>query len=195
MYGELLDNMTEHKDKRGWQTKTTAVVYDNPWIRVSHDTVVTPAGTDGIYGRIHFKNHAVGILPIDDKGGTWLVHQSRYLFGSKTWEIPEGGSPEGEDLLLSAQRELLEETGLSATQWQPWLAMQLSNSVSDEVATVFLAQGLTQGEMNLEVTEDITVRYLPLKEAIAMVYEGEIVDAISVAALLKAAATKDLLGF
>ena len=187
--------MKEHSNKLGWQTKTTEVVYDNPWIRVSHDTVVTPTGTDGIYGRIHFKNHAVGILPIDDQGGTWLVHQSRYPFGSETWEIPEGGSPEGEELLLSAQRELLEETGLSATEWQPWLTMQLSNSVSDEVATVFLAQGLTQGEMNLEATEDITVRYLPLKEAIAMVYEGEIVDAISVAALLKAAATKDLLGF
>ncbi|MGH1439724.1 MAG: NUDIX domain-containing protein [Cellvibrionaceae bacterium] len=184
--------MTQDKKDIPWKTKTSEIVYDNPWIQVSHDIVITPSGTDGIYGRIHFKNHAVGILPVDDAGGTWLVCQSRYPFGEKTWEIPEGGSPAGEDLLLTAQRELLEETGLHASQWQPWLNMQLSNSVSDEVATVFLAQGLTQGEMSLEDTEDITVRYLPLKEAIAMVYEEEIVDAISVAALLKAAASKEL---
>lgn len=183
--------MIEHKSKTAWQQKTTEVVYENPWIRVSHDTVISPTGSDGIYGRIHFKNHAVGILPLDDKGGTWLVRQSRYPFGLETWEIPEGGAPEGEDLLLAAQRELLEETGLSAEQWQPWLNMQLSNSVSDEEATVFLARGLSQGEMCLDATEDITVRYLAVTEAIEMVYRGEIVDAISVAALLKLAASKE----
>jgi 8-oxo-dGTP pyrophosphatase MutT (NUDIX family) len=175
------------KTKTGWQQKTTEVVYDNPWIQVSHDTVITPGGSDGIYGRIHFKNHAVGILPIDEHGGTWLVRQSRYPLNCETWEIPEGGSPVGEDVLTTAKRELQEETGLLATEWQHWLDMQLSNSVSDELATVFLAQGLSQSEMQLEDTEDITVRHLPLKDAIAMVYSGDIVDAISVAALLKAA--------
>lgn len=83
---------------------------------------------------------------------------------------------------------MLEETGLSATHWEKWLELQLSNSVTDEVATIFLAKGLSQGEMVLEDTEDIMVRYLPLKAAIEMVYSGEIVDAMSVGALLKAAA-------
>lgn len=175
----------------GWTLKTTEVVYENPWIQVNHDTVINPAGSDGIYGRIHFKNQAIGILPIDEKGGTWLVCQTRYLFGEQTWEIPEGGSPAGEDPLSTAQRELLEETGLSASEWQLWLNLQLSNSVTDEVATIYLAKKLTQGEMCLEETEDITVRYLPLKEAVAMVYSGEIVDAMSVAALLKVAASKE----
>ncbi|MGH1486327.1 MAG: NUDIX domain-containing protein [Cellvibrionaceae bacterium] len=179
--------MNDASKKQSWQRKTSEVVYENPWIQVSHDTVITPGGSDGIYGRIHFKNHAVGILPIDDKQGTWLVKQTRYPLDCETWEIPEGGSPLGEDPLANAKRELLEETGLAAEHWETWLELQLSNSVSDEVATIFLAKELTQGEMQLEDTEDIVVRYLPLKEAIAMVYSGEIVDAMSVAALLKAA--------
>ena len=176
------------KKSKAWQRLSSEVVYENPWIKVNHDTVLNPSGKEGIYGRIHFKSHAVGIVPIDDKGGTWLVKQTRYVFGEETWEIPEGGSPQEEDLLVTAQRELLEETGLTAKEWSHWLDLQLSNSVSDELATVFLARDLRQGEMALEETEDITLRYLPLKEAIAMVYSGEIVDAISVAALLKCAA-------
>lgn len=180
--------MNNSSKKNPWQQKTSDIVYENPWIRVSHDTVITPGGSDGIYGRIHFKHHAVGVLPIDDQGGTWLVKQTRYPLSCETWEIPEGGAPEGENLLASAKRELQEETGLTAEHWEKWLELQLSNSVTDELATVFLARGLTQGEMHLEDTEDITTCYLPLKQAIEMVYSGEIVDAISVAALLKAAA-------
>lgn len=172
----------------GWRQKTSTVVYDNPWIQVSHDEVTTPSNTPGIYGVVHFKNHAIGILAVDDEGYTWLVKQTRYVLGKPTWEIPEGGCPLGEALVNAAQRELKEETGLSAEYWQVFLEMDLSNSVTDEQATVFLAKTLTQGDSALEPTEDIEVWRLPLQEAIDMVLRGEIRDAISVAALLKAKA-------
>jgi 8-oxo-dGTP pyrophosphatase MutT (NUDIX family) len=174
-------------DSQKWQQLTSETVYENPWIRVNHDTVITPGGSEGIYGCVHFKNHAVGILPKDKKGWTWLVRQTRYPHGCMTWEIPEGGSPADEDCLYSAKRELLEEVGLTATRWSEWLQLQLSNSVTDEVATIYLAQELTQTDLSHEDTEDISVKYLPLKAAVQMVHNGEIVDAMSVASLLKAA--------
>jgi len=170
-----------------WVQCSTDIVYENPWIRVNHDNVITPGGKEGIYGRVHFKNHAVGILPIDDKGWTWLVQQTRYPHACKTWEIPEGGSPTNEDCLESAKRELAEEVGLQAVRWEQWLQLQLSNSITDEVATIYLAQDLSPTQISHEDTEDITIQHLPLQQAITMVYEGEIVDAMSVASLLKAA--------
>jgi len=171
----------------GWRTRASTPVYENPWISVSHHDVITPAGTDGIYGVVHFKNTAIGILPLDADNHTWLVRQSRYTLGQYTWEIPEGGCPTGEEPLAAAQRELEEETGLKAANWQPLMTMHLSNSVSDEKALVFLARDLSAGVQALESSEDITLRRLPLADAVAMVLSGEITDAISVAALLRAA--------
>ncbi len=171
----------------GWKTKTSSVVYENPWISVSHNEVVTPKGTDGIYGVVHFKNTAIGVVPIDEQGNTWLVKQSRYSLDQYTWEIPEGGCPQGESPLQAAQRELEEEVGVQARDWQQLMTMHLSNSVTDEFCIVFVARDLVAGTQQLEATEDIEVKKLPLQEAINMVLRGEITDAISVAALLRLA--------
>jgi 8-oxo-dGTP pyrophosphatase MutT (NUDIX family) len=171
----------------GWKTKSTQVVYENPWISVCHEEVITPKGTDGIYGVVHFKNTAVGVVPIDDEGNTWLVKQSRYSLNQYTWEIPEGGCPENELPLNAAKRELEEEVGLQAAHWQQLMSMHLSNSVTDEYCVVFVAKNLSAGQQQLEATEDIEVKKLPLPEAIDMVLRGEITDAISVAALLRIA--------
>lgn len=171
----------------GWLEKSRRIVYENNWIRVSHSEVVTPGGSDGIYGVVHFKSTAVGVVPVDDEGYTWLVRQSRYPLQEYTWEIPEGGAPRGEDPLAAGKRELLEEVGLTAADWQPLLRMHLSNSVCDEAAIVYLAQGLSLGATAHEDTEDIEILRLPLMDAVAMVLQGEITDAISVAALLKLA--------
>lgn len=171
----------------GWKTKTSTTVYENPWIKISHDEVITPKNTDGIYGVVHFKNTAIGVVPLDDEGNTWLVKQSRYTLNQYTWEIPEGGCPQGESLLAAAQRELEEEVGLLANDWQQLMTMHLSNSVTDEFCVVFVARGLSAGQQQLEVTEDIEVKKLPLTEAIAMVKSGEITDGITVAALLRVA--------
>lgn len=171
----------------GWKTKTSTVAYENPWIKISHEEVVTPKGTDGIYGVVHFKNTAIGIVPIDDEGNTWLVKQSRYTLNQYTWEIPEGGCPHGEEPIAAAQRELEEEVGLKANSWNELMRLHLSNSVTDELCVVFVAKDLYAGTQQLESTEDIEYKKVPLTEAIDMVKRGEITDGISVAALLRVA--------
>ncbi len=168
-----------------WQTLSKISVYDNPWIQVTHREVINPSGGNGIYGLVHYKNVAIGIVPLDGAGYTWLVGQYRYPLEQYSWEIPEGGGPLGVPVLESAQRELLEETGIRAGRWTPLLEMHLSNSVTDEFAVAYIAQELEFGLAEPEETEQLEVRRLPFTAAVDMVLQGEITDALSVAALLK----------
>ncbi|WP_374449953.1 NUDIX domain-containing protein [Stella sp.] len=170
-------------DANPWTVRRAEVRYDNRWIRVTHHEVLTPAGTPGIYGTVHFKNLAIGVVPVDDQGHTWLVGQYRFPLGTYSWEIPEGGGPHGVPPLESAARELAEETGLVAAGWLPLLEMDLSNSVSDERAIAYLAWDLTQGAAEPEPTEQLRLRRLPLGAAFGLVRDGSIRDALSVAAL------------
>ncbi|MCC5794090.1 MAG: NUDIX hydrolase [Chromatiales bacterium] len=170
-----------------WKTLGTRQVYENPWIRVSEDDVIHPSGAPGIYGRVSFRNLAVGIIPLDDEDHTWLVGQYRYATENYSWEIPMGGSPLADDPLAGAQRELREETGLTARRWTRLLKVHLSNSVTDEVGLVYLAEQLAEGEPDFGETERITIRRLPFSDALAMVMDGEITDVLSVAGVLKLA--------
>ncbi len=172
-----------------WTTLSTREVYSNPWIRVREDQVLNPSGGRGIYGVVEFKNRAVGVVPIDDEGFTWLVGQYRYTHERYEWEIPEGGCPAGEELLACAQRELREETGLVASQYELIAGdIQLSNSTTNEVAYLFVARGISFAEANPEETEQLELKRVPLMEAIRMALQGEIRDGMSVIALLKIAA-------
>lgn len=169
-----------------WRRLQVQPVYDNPWISVTHEQVITPAGTAGIYGVVHFKSRAIGIIPIDEQGYTWLVRQFRYTLQQHLWEIPMGGGALNDDPLLAAQRELAEETGLRAAQWQEIMRIYVSKSVTDEEGVVFVARGLSVGATQLEHTEaDLEVLRLPLSEAIQWVLDGKITDVISCAGLLK----------
>lgn len=167
-----------------WKTLESRTVYDNPWITVFEDQVVNPGGGRNIYGRIHFKNKAVAIIPLDEKGNTWLVAQDRYTLGHRSWELPMGGAPRDEDPLAAAKRELKEETGLSAGRWTEIMRLHTSNSITDETGIVYVAEDLTDGDTAFEETESIEVCKLPLSEAVEMALRGEITDAISVAALV-----------
>lgn len=169
-----------------WQTLSSCEVYSNPWIRVREDQVINPSGGKGIYGVVEYKNRAVGVIPIDEEGFTWLVGQYRYTHDHYEWEIPEGGCPEGEQLVETARRELLEETGIQAREFEMILeGIQLSNSVSNEKAWIFTARGLSFAGAKPEETERIEVKRLPLAQAVEMAMNGEIRDAMSVAGLLK----------
>ncbi len=168
-----------------WKILSEQEIYKNPWIALIEYKVINPSGGNGIYGKVHFRNVAVGALPLDEDLNTYLVGQYRFPLDQYSWEIPEGGSPEGGDHLLSAQRELLEETGLVAANWTPLVEMHLSNSVSDEYAIIYLARGLSQGTACPEETEQLQVKKIPFEEAYRMVDSGQITDSMSVAAILK----------
>lgn len=178
-------HMTQH---RKWQRKTERVVYDNPWITVREYDAVAPTGAPALYGAVHFKNLALGVLPIDDEGQTILVGQERFCFDAYSWELPEGGGRVGADPLEGAQRELAEETGLKAANWMPLLGeAHLSNSVTDEKAFAFLAWDLSPDAGHLkDPSEDLSLRRVPFKKAVEMAVSGEITDAFSLVMLLKA---------
>lgn len=176
-----------------WQTLSSEEKYDNRWINVTEYQVLNPAGGKGIYGKVHFKNKAIGIVALDENNNTWLVGQWRYTLNEWSWEIPEGGGPLHDDPLQSAKRELKEETGLIAKQWTLIQRVHLSNSVSDEEGFIFLAEDLTIGESELEETEaDMKVWNLPFSDALTMVLDGKITDSLTVMAILKVARIKGI---
>jgi len=175
----------EDKYSNPWQTVSKRQVYENPWILVEHHEVIRPDGQPGIYGVVHYKNKAIGVLPIDDEGCTYLVGQYRYTLSAYSWELPEGGCQENEEPLQAAKRELLEETGLTASDWKLISRSHLSNSVSDEESFSFVATGLTPGDAQPEGTERLEVRRVKFTEAVRMVEAGEITDSLSVITILQ----------
>lgn len=176
--------MSDGRRTNPWLTRAIRPVYDNAWIRLEEHQVTNPAGNPGMYGKVCFKTRAVGIIPLDEQGNTWLVGQHRYTLDAWSWEIPMGGSPMDEDCEHTARRELQEETGLRAGDIRQILHLHTSNSITDEQAYVYLARQLQSGDTAFEDTEDIEVKKLPVSEAIAMAQDGRITDAISVAGLL-----------
>ena len=167
-----------------WITNASRLIYENPWIRVCEDQVTRPDGKPGIYGVVHFKNRAVGVIPVEEDGSIWLVGQHRYPLGQYSWEIPEGGCPEGESPEECAFRELQEETGLVAASLEPLITAHLSNSVSDEWGIVFRATELDRGPSRPDGCERLEVRRMPFEEALFMLQHGEITDSLSVIGLL-----------
>jgi 8-oxo-dGTP pyrophosphatase MutT (NUDIX family) len=172
--------------KNPWSIKSETKIYDNSWINVTEFKVLTPKGTEGIYGKVHFKNIAVGVVPIDENGDTYLVGQYRFTIDQYSWEMPEGGCLIGKEMPLeAAKRELSEETGLTAAYWDEIMQLHTSNSVTDELAYVFLARGLTMAQSNPDDTESLEIIRLPFEEAFSVVLSGKITDAFTVAAYYK----------
>ncbi len=173
------------ENKNPWQQKSDKIAYENNWIRVHHQEVITPGGTEGIYGLIHFKNLAIGIIALDEQNNTWVVGQYRYPLKKYSWEIPEGGGILGIDPLISAKRELLEECGIEAAHWEKILEMDLSNSATDEHAIIFVARELSYTKSEPEETEELQIKKIPFEELYQKVMEGHYQDAITVAGVLK----------
>jgi 8-oxo-dGTP pyrophosphatase MutT (NUDIX family) len=177
-----------------WTRRSRRVAYANPWITVWHDEVTRPDGSAGTYGVVHFANLAAGVLALDDEDRILLVGQHRYALDAYSWEIPEGGVPAGETALEGARRELREETGVDAADWRELGRAHLSNSVSDELAVLFLATDLTEGDAHPDPTEVLDQRWVPLAEAVEMTLDGRITDAMTVIAIERLALLRSRAG-
>jgi 8-oxo-dGTP pyrophosphatase MutT (NUDIX family) len=171
-----------------WKRGAEQLIYDNPWIRVSHHDATAPTGRPAQYGVVSFKNVAIAVLPLHDDGTVTLVGQNRFALADYSWEIPEGGAPLDEDPLDGAKRELAEETGLVAAEWRMVLQAQLSNSVTDERAVGYLALGLSEGANGHQPddTEEIVLVRAPFREALDAALAGHLQDMLTVAMLLRA---------
>jgi ADP-ribose pyrophosphatase len=175
----------QHPEDNPWQVTSQTDIYDNAWINLTEYQVINPSGNPGIYGKVHFKNRAIGIVPLDAELNTYLVGQYRFALSEYSWEIPEGGGPLADEPLDAAKRELLEETGLTAAHWTEIQRMHLSNSVTDELCIIYVATGLEQLEAEPEDTEQLLVKKIPFDEVYQMVCKGQITDSVTVAAILK----------
>ncbi len=171
--------------KNPWKILFSTPIYQNPWIELTEHQVINPNGGKGIYGVVSFKNIAIGIIPLDENFNTWIVGQYRFPLNEYSWEIPEGGGKKDLPILESAKRELLEECGIIANQWDLILKMHLSNSVSDEVGYVFVARDLSFTQSQPDETEQLEVQKIPFDLLYQKVMEGRITDSLSVAGVLK----------
>jgi ADP-ribose pyrophosphatase len=169
-----------------WTKLSSEVKYENRWLKIIEDQVLNPAGNEGIYGVVHFKTHAIAIIPLDDENNTWIVGQYRYPLNSYEWEVIEGGCPEGTLPIDTAKRELIEEAGLNAEEFELILEMQLSNSTTDEVSYTYIARQLTDIGARPDEDEQLCIKKLPFEEVYQMVLRSEIRDGLSVASVLKA---------
>lgn len=169
-----------------WTVLAKRVAYDNNWIQVIEHDVLNPSGNPGLYGVVHVKSLAVGVLPLDDQGFTFLVGQHRFPGDYFSWELPEGGGAMEEPAEISGARELREETGLKASRWHRFLRMDLSNAISDEMAVGLIAWELEQFAPEPEEDEKIIVRKVRFGKALEMAVSGEIIDSFAQTMLFKA---------
>jgi ADP-ribose pyrophosphatase len=169
-----------------WRRTSTRPVYDNQWISVREDLVELPDGRTTVYGVVHC-NEAVGILPFLDRDTVLLVGQYRYVAGDFFWEMPTGAQHAGEAPLEAAQRELGEEAGYEAGRLVELGDFHTSKSILREVAHLYVAEDLVPATRPPDPTEFIERRAFPFTEVLAMVERGEIKDAMTIIAVLRAA--------
>jgi ADP-ribose pyrophosphatase len=172
--------------KNPWKTLSSEIVHQTPWVRINHHKVINPGGSQGIYTVTEFKNLAIGILPLDEDNNTWIVGQYRFPIHQYSWEMPEGGGDPNVPPVESAQRELEEECGLVAKDWQLLLTAHTSNSATNEIAYIYIAKGLSHTQAHPDEDEQLEVRKLPFSELYRMVMDNEITDSLTVMAVLKA---------
>lgn len=161
-------------------------VFHGALINVEHWQVRLPNGENALREVVKHRG-AAAIVPLDDNGNVTLVRQHRVAVGRFTWEIPAGKLDHvGEDMLVCARRELEEETGLHAENWELLVDLDTTPGFCNEHIGIYLATGLSQHQMHTDEDEFLHVRAFPLSEAVAMVMSGEVHDSKTIAGILMA---------
>src|SRR6267142_2334906 len=173
-----------------WRTVSTKPIYQNRWLSLREDLVQLPDGRTTIYGVVSC-GHCVGVLPFADPETVLLVRQYRYVAGRATWEMPTGGVHAGESVEEAAQRELAEEIGYRAGRLTHVSTYHTSKSVMDETAHLSIGEALVTAPTPPDSTEFIAVSVLPFARVLDMVLSGEIVDSMTIIAVLHAARTRE----
>ncbi|MCZ2079001.1 MAG: NUDIX hydrolase [Bryobacteraceae bacterium] len=168
-----------------WKKLDSRLVYENDWMCVREHQVVRPDGNHGIYGVVEV-SPSVGIVALNEREEIVLVGQWRYPNERYSWEIPRGGSkPYDKDPLEAAVRELREETGLVARRWRALGAVDVCNGLTNDVQHLFLATGLSHEVPVHDPEENLSIRWVPYRQACEMALGGEITEVCSIAAILK----------
>jgi 8-oxo-dGTP pyrophosphatase MutT (NUDIX family) len=167
-----------------WTIEHTAQQYQNSFITVVEDQVIRPDGQRGTYSTVAMKPGVV-ILPLDEQGNVYLVKQFRYALGKESFEVVTGALEDGEPLLEAAQRELEEEVGIRAQDWNDFGMFDLDTSIVRCPIHLFLAKHLSFTESHREGTETMETCKMPLKQAFKMVMESQITHAPSCILILK----------
>lgn len=176
--------------KRGpFEVKDSKIVYKNPWIEVREDQVIRPNGKEGIFGTVSGASGS-SIVILTKELDTYLVKEFHYATNTTNFELPSGAIDENETYLEAAKRELKEETGLEAREWTDLGMINPLTVVLNSPNHMFLAEGVSEGEVHDEEKDLIELVKMPFKEALAMMERGEITHGASVVAILKVARLK-----
>lgn len=138
-----------------WETLTSRVAYENPFMRVHEDTAITPTGKDAIYGYCESTEGSAYIVPVGEDGQIHLIEQYRYPLKKNYWEIPAGRIPHDEDIAEGARRELVEETGLQAVDMTHVGTLLSAPGITNFTSEVFLARKLTKVSDELDADDGI----------------------------------------
>ena len=174
-----------------WRTLSSRPIYSNRWLSLREDQVALPNGATSIYGVVTCGD-CVGVLPFLDPKTVLLIKQYRYVAKRVTWEMPTGGVHPGESIEQAAQRELGEEVGYRAGHLKWVSSYQTSKSVMDETAHLFIGEDLAELQLDSDETEFIEVQPFPFEKVVQMVLASEILDSMTVIAVLHAARIKGI---
>jgi ADP-ribose pyrophosphatase len=174
-----------------WKTLSSSEIYRNKWLQLREDQVELPDGRKSIYGVVTCGD-CVGVLPFIDPKTVLLIKQYRYVAKRVTWEMPTGGVHPGEGIEEAAQRELGEEVGYWAGRLKWVSSYHTSKSVMDETAHLFIGEDLAEVKLDSDETEFIQVQPFPFEKVVQMVLASEILDSMTVIAVLHAARMKKI---